>query len=91
MEKIQAGHYVDFKELLSDNVALLKRLHDVGYQQPSSGSLEDARGSRSADLGLLLLSLSGRKSGGQGVHSGPRGLRHAGDPPRQKAPWIQTL
>lgn len=30
MDKVSAGQYVDFKELLADNIALLRRLQEVG-------------------------------------------------------------
>ena len=34
MEKIQNGTYIDFKELLSDNVELVKRLRELGVSNP---------------------------------------------------------
>ena len=45
VEKIRAGVFIDFKELLTDNIALLQRLQDVGQpgQHPLSALTTAAR------------------------------------------------
>jgi hypothetical protein len=38
LEKVRAGKYVDFKELLPDNVALLEQLSTMGNANPAPTS-----------------------------------------------------